>query len=95
MKPNALHRVHVLMLSLLSVMILGCAPLFPRPPPPPVVVPAPEIPALSQSARQPALPPDLCNPTCSASLMIAREDWRKRLTTPSSPAAAASASTAR
>ena len=66
------------MLLVLAVSAMGCAQTSPviAPPPEP-----PRIPALPPQARQPAKP-SMCSPTCSSGLMKLRENWRKRLTSP-------------
>ena len=70
--------LHTAMLLALAVSAMGCAQTSTviAPPPEP-----PRIPALPPQARQPAKP-SMCSPTCSSGLMKLRENWRKRLTSP-------------
>ena len=84
-KPALMLRAA--MLLALAVSAMGCAQTstITAPPPEP-----PRIPALPPQARQPAKP-SMCSPTCSSGLMKLRENWRKRLTSPTpqdSPASA-------
>jgi hypothetical protein len=81
-----------LLLVTLTVLLQACASRLP-PSSPPAVAP-PRIPALSPEARQPPTP-SICSPTCSASLTIEREAWRRKLIDGASPGLPASGPTIR
>lgn len=66
----------VLMLMGLLLLVTGCATSSP-PIAPPSVQPA-QRPPLPKEGRQPPTP-SICSPTCSAGLMLERENWRASL----------------
>lgn len=72
-----------LMLLLLPLLLTACA----TPPSPPLIVPPPAIPPLPAEARQTS------SPTHSQTWQRAVDEWRQKLTPPSSPAQRASAPT--
>lgn len=83
MKPANVKNRLVLMLTLLVVLVSGCA--LPLQPPEPQ---AAAIPPLPPQARQPT-PPSECLPSCSAGLTRLRTellDSLMKLTYPGSPA---------
>lgn len=78
-------------LALLAVWLLsGC--VTPQPPLPPEPVRSVQLPPLPTFARQPEIPSE-CWPTCWDALTSERQSWLKSLTSDTSPAAPASAST--
>lgn len=78
----------VLMLMLPPWLLAGCE----TPRAQPLIAPA--VPPLPAQARQPA-PLPWCLPTCSKALTAERENWRRQLTQPESPASPASGPTMR
>ena len=86
MPKNSAPR-RALLLSLLSLLVVGCASHSTRPRP--LVVPSLVIQPLPASARQPAQPPQ-CLPSCSANAQIDALSWRDTLTKPAPPALSAS-----
>lgn len=78
-------------LALLAVWLLsGC--VTPQPPLPPEPVRSVQLPPLPTFARQPEIPSE-CWPTCWDALTSERQSWLRSLTSDTSPAAPASAST--
>lgn len=91
MRMLKLSLVLLLMLPLLVMLVSGCAASSPPTLPPGVRAAA--IDPLPASARQPALSPTLCSPSCSAVQTRERETSLQLLTPPTQPASNASVPT--
>ncbi|RLK45932.1 hypothetical protein C7417_1962 [Cupriavidus plantarum] len=91
MRPSNKPARRAMMLVPLTLFVASCSPVLPRSSTP---VSGPAIPALSQAARQPAIP-SYCLPTCSGALTLERESWRNTLTPAASPDRPVSAVTTR
>lgn len=77
LKPIAPLRMLALKLTLLALLVSGCASNSPPLPSP--VVPPPQLPPLPPQGRQPTRP-EICSPTCSSGLTKLRTTLLDSLT---------------